>query len=399
MSTVTSHSFVTLDLEYSPSLEKAKGFQRAAKICYPSLSLFDVADIYHYIKTNYEALLAEAYESLDGFVYKGASANKLPRAIEVLRDGDVRVHFNKKRLGDYTFCPGTFKYKVRTAVSCNLEEMIVVGISKADTLKLRADIEREYGVLKELEGVRGVASALSLNFIGGKKGCEKAFLEQPYYRLGALDEKNEEGLEYDYLEKDQLRITLDVLYGLKGCKAREILHLDVKRDNIFVDITRDANTGKEECSGYLGDFGLSCRSSNHERLQVASGTPIYFSPEYAKSFERGSSPFLRSVSEDMWALGCALFEMYYAKHPHWILRNESGDEKKAIRKQMRAIINLQQGEIVTITPEHMKKSPLQCLIQEMLMVSKEERLSDPEVAIAKYEEFILQRIQDLEQAE
>lgn len=85
------------------------------------------------------------------------------------------------------------------------------------------------------------------------------------------------------------------LLGLKYLHTKQILHRDLKPQNIF--LTRQGDLR-------LGDFGISKvlqgRSSNKEETTI--GTPYYFSPEICN--ER-----VYSFASDIWALGCILYEL------------------------------------------------------------------------------------------
>ena len=76
--------------------------------------------------------------------------------------------------------------------------------------------------------------------------------------------------------KRALELVLGALRGVAHMHAHEILHRDVKPENIFVV---KKNAGREVTK--LGDFGLSCEVGDKSTLggKYGIGTPFYSSPE------------------------------------------------------------------------------------------------------------------------
>ena len=99
-------------------------------------------------------------------------------------------------------------------------------------------------------------------------------------------------------------ISLDVLRALHGAHEHplEIVHRDVKPSNILFDAQGRA---------HLGDFGFAQLAGMSQRSQLKGGqhpgTPLYMAPEQA------TSPDYLMPAADLYALGCALFEMLTGK--------------------------------------------------------------------------------------
>ncbi|MDR3624721.1 MAG: protein kinase [Chlamydiales bacterium] len=369
--------------------KKAKTFESIVKAAPNSYPFFpdEIKAISACIETNFEELHVAASKE-DGKPGYQRASESLPRAVEVSKEGDVLVHFNKLRLGDRLLGEGTYK-TVRTAISCDLGKVVSIAVAKADNPDLRESIGREYVILKELEGTRGIASALSLNFICGKENQEKAFLKQPCYEMGSLN--NPEA----YSEVDRLKITLDLLYGLKKCKANGIIHRDIKPGNVLIGISNeDAITGEREYSAHLSDFGSYCRKDEIDRLkEVLVGTPAFFSPEYIEEVSRcrrrNLEMPLREFSDDMWALGCTLYKLCFNYSPPWFPQTRVTSWKQ-VRTMVKNMLQL-------IPPDvPVEECPLVYMICDLLAVFKDKRLTDPGVIIAKYERLFLERIEFLE---
>jgi predicted ATPase/serine/threonine protein kinase len=98
-----------------------------------------------------------------------------------------------------------------------------------------------------------------------------------------------------------LEIIRQVAAALDAAHAREIVHRDVKPENILIDVP----TGRT----YLTDFSIARRgrSSATER-GVFAGTVSYASPEQIQGQETGPSA-------DVYALGCVLYEALTGERP------------------------------------------------------------------------------------
>lgn len=89
--------------------------------------------------------------------------------------------------------------------------------------------------------------------------------------------------------------------GLAAAHAQGVVHRDVKPANILITPEGDAK---------LVDFGIA-RRNNEEHITldgVMSGTPVYFSPELARTGEP-------DFPSDVWALGATLFAAVEGKAP------------------------------------------------------------------------------------
>ncbi|OJA13594.1 hypothetical protein AZE42_02723 [Rhizopogon vesiculosus] len=93
-----------------------------------------------------------------------------------------------------------------------------------------------------------------------------------------------------------------IVSGTEGTakeKQSQILHRDLKPDNVFLD---QSNTVK------LGDFGLSKALSQANFANTYVGTPYYMSPELMQERAYDSK-------SDIWSLGCLIYELCALKPP------------------------------------------------------------------------------------
>ncbi|KAJ7115921.1 kinase-like domain-containing protein [Mycena epipterygia] len=82
-------------------------------------------------------------------------------------------------------------------------------------------------------------------------------------------------------------------------RRAQILHRDLKPDNVFLD---ESNTVK------LGDFGLSKSLAQASFANTYVGTPYYMSPELMQEKAYDSK-------SDIWSLGCLIYELCALKPP------------------------------------------------------------------------------------
>ena len=117
---------------------------------------------------------------------------------------------------------------------------------------------------------------LVMEYISGKPLFEK-IIEQPS----------------NMFSEDQAAQYMRQLFqAINHCHAQEIVHRDIKPDNIMINAN---NTVR------LIDFGLSKESINQQRLKTIAGTPYYMAPEVIN----GS----HGKKADLWSLGVVLYTM------------------------------------------------------------------------------------------
>ncbi|XP_047737422.1 serine/threonine-protein kinase Nek8 isoform X3 [Hyalella azteca] len=99
-------------------------------------------------------------------------------------------------------------------------------------------------------------------------------------------------------EQHAVDLFTQMTLGLQHIHRQNILHRDLKPQNIFMDITHK----------YLkiGDFGISKILSSKSKAFTVVGTPCYLSPELCQN-----KPY--NKKSDVWALGCILYELLTLK--------------------------------------------------------------------------------------
>ncbi|CAD8210754.1 unnamed protein product [Paramecium pentaurelia] len=105
-------------------------------------------------------------------------------------------------------------------------------------------------------------------------------------------------LRNDYDHEEIKLIMKDILEGVHYIHSKNIIHRDLKIDNILID---DENQIK------IIDFGLACQFNNIESRNISCGTPGYIAPEVLTN-----KPF--DYKSDIFSVGVVMYYLYFNKH-------------------------------------------------------------------------------------
>jgi NIMA (never in mitosis gene a)-related kinase len=108
---------------------------------------------------------------------------------------------------------------------------------------------------------------------------------------------------------------IQICQGLKSLHSANILHRDIKAQNIFLVTAREIK---------IGDLGVA-KVTKGGMAYTQIGTPYYMSPEIWRR-----RPY--NKKSDIWSLGCLLYELATLKHPF-----EARDERSLAEKVMRGV--------------------------------------------------------------
>ncbi|KAI7829525.1 hypothetical protein BC939DRAFT_10215 [Gamsiella multidivaricata] len=147
----------------------------------------------------------------------------------------------------------------------------------------------------------------------------RVFIFMEYCQGGSLADLLEHGRIED--EKVIKFYTLQMLKGLAYLHDMDVVHRDVKPDNVLLDHNGNIK---------FVDFGAAKILAKNQRTRTAAkslhdgvganslnGTPMYMAPEVIKNGEKG-----RKGSMDIWSMGCCVLEMATGRRPWAHLDNE-----------------------------------------------------------------------------
>ncbi len=146
----------------------------------------------------------------------------------------------------------------------------------------------------------------------GKTDANAVFIVQKFIEGETLRDALKGRKKFTALQATQLLLELAV--GLGPAHQHDILHRDLKPDNILLD-----GTGK----AWIADFGLAISEEEQQGRREFAGTPPYMSPEQVQ----GRVDFLDARS-DLWSLGVIYYEMLSGRLPF------RGGSLKAMKEQI-----------------------------------------------------------------
>ncbi len=186
----------------------------------------------------------------------------------------------------------------------NVRHALKFLFNKSGELNIKA-VEAEIDTWIEASGHPNVMSVLDMlihkeNVVIISEYAEGGSLHSWMQKNGGKAPSNRKALE----------IMLDILRGIEHLHSRNVVHRDLKPDNILIQGTLPRIT----------DFGISRIVSANTKATMPVGSPVYMSPE---SFEGSKSPQI-----DIWSAGIILYELLSGKTPYF---GKLGEIKDAIR--------------------------------------------------------------------
>ena len=181
------------------------------------------------------------------------------------------------------------------------------------------EYRNEYKLMKELQGQSNIVS------------CDDFFIEENpdgiggkiYIRMELLTSLQKETRERLLSEEEVIRLGKDICKALILCESRNIIHRDIKPDNVMISRFGDYK---------LGDFGVA-KVMNHTTNATMTGTTGYIAPEVLHMEKYGKEV-------DIYSLGIVMY---------WLLNNRrmpfiDADETLTPFKANEALLKRYQGD-------------------------------------------------------
>ena len=229
--------------------------------------------------------------------------------------------------------------------------------SMKEISKVKAYLKKS---LKSIRLERAILKNIHHNFIANLyfsfQDKDNLYLILDYYSGGDLRFYLEQNIQFN--EKQIKFFVSNVILSLKYLRMNNILHRDIKPDNLVFDH-----------QGYLNltDFGISRIVKNNQLIKDVSGTPGYLSPEIILQNNQ-------TFSSDYFSLGVVIYELIFLQRPF------DGKTKQEIADNIvHKDLDLTKDQL----PNNFMNSPsaddLIDFINKILSRKKEKRLGDKDI--------------------
>ena len=204
----------------------------------------------------------------------------------------------------------------------NNEEIIA---NRADGMTDKSMASYYHSVVKELTHELALLSKLkgNTNIVGYE---DHKIVQHPdqigwdiYIRMELLTSLTALSAKYDFSRNQVVKVGIDICNALMLCEKNNILHRDIKPDNIFVSDHGDYK---------LGDFGIARTASQSAANMSTKGTPNYMAPEVYKGMSY-------DATVDIYSLGIVLYQMMNGKRLPFIpVEVTLADREAALGRRM-----------------------------------------------------------------
>eukprot|EP00755_Sulcionema_specki_P003300 Sspe_Gene.27367::Locus_11761_Transcript_1_1_Confidence_1.000_Length_1764::g.27367::m.27367/K07359/CAMKK2; calcium/calmodulin-dependent protein kinase kinase 2 len=179
-----------------------------------------------------------------------------------------------------------------------LNKSILSKVRKGDSGKTAMDdVKKEIAVMKRLNH----KNVVRLHEVINDPACNKVYLIMDYVQNGPVWSVGEKPLRLEKIRK----YLVGMCHGLDYLHANNVLHRDIKPDNLLVD-------GYDEPKWC--DFGVSSArdadgTGEDDLISDTDGTPAFLTPEQLNQQK------IPGRMTDMWALGVTLYCMSFGRLP------------------------------------------------------------------------------------
>jgi serine/threonine protein kinase len=146
---------------------------------------------------------------------------------------------------------------------------------------------------------------------------------------------------YDLTEEKCKRFTVDLIKALNFIHERQIIHLDLKPQNIMM------KNKKDEFHIKLIDFGLAKRLDRGRVRTGFVGTVGFMAPEVANSQYGGHERDFATTATDLFSLGVIIYMLVSGGlEPFW-----DGNDVRAIKNTLRKEVSFAHSEFHGVSEE------------------------------------------------
>ena len=168
-----------------------------------------------------------------------------------------------------------------------------------------------------------------------------------------------------FAKHEILKFMLDICRGVEILHRHEIIHRDIKSDNIFLEFGRSGDVARL----VIGDFDAAKRISLHGQPQTVIGTPGFMAPEILIDTRYG-------YPADIWSIGMVLYELLVLERPF----------EKNPMQAMDLLIKRTRPPLPPISPTHETLVPL---YEKCVQFEPADRPSIAELSRLLVDQFVL----------
>ncbi|GAB1221076.1 hypothetical protein ENUP19_0063G0036 [Entamoeba nuttalli] len=272
---------------------------------------------------------------------------------------------------------------------------VAVKVFKWQNLTEEEMDELKQEVIAECEMMSKLRNPFIANYMGSVTYLPQVTMVIQYFVLGSLGEylrtEKEDFIKLSY--KLKIKMLFDTARGMEFLHENNILHLDLKPDNLLVN----SLYADSACCVKITDFGTSRvvkKKSNNEDKGL--GTPIYAAPE--TYFDR------YSFASDVYSFGISAWEVFYQDEPYKEFKSIF-EIKNYVESGKRLPLGDTMPQILKeVISDSWKQEPEQRItfeqITRLLLKADDESGNHSELDIgvsdAKVEELILKRTQRMQ---
>jgi serine/threonine protein kinase len=189
---------------------------------------------------------------------------------------------------------------------------------------------RELRVSKILQGGAGLFKTRALTQ-RTEQGKELATIYSTIYNPGSFKTITEKGISFTLREK--MKIVQGILIGLDTMHKRKVVHRDLGLGNYLISITK-TQSGKRKVSAVISDFGSSMEITRASRV-IPQANTIYTAPEGLFFQNMLGADY---YSTDIFAAGCAFYNLFYGEMPAWTNRRYLRITSKPVEQNYKELI-------------------------------------------------------------
>jgi len=227
-----------------------------------------------------------------------------------MKTNDFNISQNESKLKNYKIikvigfgASGTV-YQVQKRTNNDKDKRILI-LKQIPIRTTDINLEETSELLKQAKNESFILSHLNYKYI---VKYHESFIEDDY--LNIIMDYYEKGDLYilinnliqknEYLQEDKIwNFFIQLSLGLEFIHQKKIIHRDLKPMNIFLSKNNIIK---------IGDLGFAKILKNQTKSNTFFGTPYYMSPEVCEG-----KPY--NSKNDVWALGCILYELCSLKKP------------------------------------------------------------------------------------